>query len=198
MGWYANTSSSPRLILREKGGGEGVRIGAPRSKIFPRFTDTLDGSEGLLSPRIMNLVPIASNCQPPARYLPPERGELWKGVDARLTSSFSISPVSTGRHTPLARAPRLYPWWQCKPKQTLSGTWAARGRQDILHSECTHTWRTIKGVLHARRTTIVTTIRFSLPPSLLPLIFPPTIYLLIVLVARQAVVTCPPAMSFTS
>jgi len=40
----------------------------------------------------MNLVPIASNCQPPARYLPPERGELWKGVDARLTSSFSIPP----------------------------------------------------------------------------------------------------------
>jgi len=65
-----------------------------RSKIFPRFTDTFDGSEGLLSlslsPHIMNLVPIASNCQPPARYLPPERGELWKGGDTRLTSSFSI------------------------------------------------------------------------------------------------------------
>lgn len=84
------------------------------------------------------------------------------------------SPVSTGRHTPLARAPRLYPWWQCKPKQTLNGTWAARGRQDILHSECTHTWRTIKGVLHAWGTTIVTTIRSSFPPSRF---FPLTTYL---------------------
>lgn len=42
-----------------------------------------------------------------------------------------------------------YPWWQYKPKQTLGGTWAARVGQDILHSECTHTWRTIKGVYMA-------------------------------------------------
>lgn len=166
MSWYANKSSSPWLRKR------GIRIDESRSKVFLHFVDTLDGSEGLLSSRIMNLVPIVSNCQPPARYLPPERGELWKGGTVRETSPLPFPsppppPVSTGRHTSLARMPRLYPWWQCKPKQTLSGTWAARGRQDILHSECTHTWRTIKGVLHARRTTIVTTIRFSLP-----LIFP--------------------------
>lgn len=61
---------------REAAGRGDKNWGAPGSKIFPRFTDTLDGSEDLLSHRIMNLVPIASNCQPPARYLPPERGEL--------------------------------------------------------------------------------------------------------------------------
>lgn len=65
------------------------------------------------------------------------------------TSFFSISREYGPAHAFGTGAP-LYPWWQCKPKQTLSSTWAARGRQDILHSECTHTWRTIKGVARAK------------------------------------------------
>ena len=77
-----------------------------------------------------------------------------KRDDHRLSSRF-------------CRGPHLratYPWRQCKPKQTLGGTWPPRAGQDILHSECTHTWRTIKGVEHGRGTTIVTTM--NTPPAL--------------------------------
>lgn len=65
-----------------------------------------------------------------------------KRDDHRLSSRFCRGP----------RGPHLratYPWRQCKPKQTLGGTWPPRVGQDILHSECTHTWRTIKGVYTA-------------------------------------------------
>lgn len=66
-----------------------------------------------------------------------------KRDDHRLSSRFCRGP----------RGPHLratYPWRQCKPKQTLGGTWPPRVGQDILHSECTHTWRTIKGVYTAQ------------------------------------------------